>query len=80
MLDIKYIRENIERVKDAVAQKNVEVNIDLLLKLDDERKELVKMVEICNQIKKMEAEKYHMLKILSDAIEKDVTPKEDKTK
>ncbi len=38
MLDIKFIRENADIVKDAVAKKNVEVDIDLLLKLDDERK------------------------------------------
>jgi len=40
MLDIKFIRENTEVVKDAATKKNVEVDIDTLLKLDDERKTL----------------------------------------
>jgi seryl-tRNA synthetase len=38
MLDIHFIRENIDLVKDAAAKKNVEVDIDHLLLLDDERK------------------------------------------
>lgn len=38
MLDIKFIRENADVVKDAAIKKNVVVDIDQLLKLDDERK------------------------------------------
>lgn len=38
MLDIKFIRENPEMVKRGVAAKNVEVDIDRLLKLDTERR------------------------------------------
>jgi len=40
MLDIKFIRENADVVKDAAVKKHVEVDIDQLLKLDDERKSL----------------------------------------
>jgi len=40
MLDIKFIRENADVVKDAAAKKHVEVDVDKLLKLDDERKSL----------------------------------------
>ena len=40
MLDIHFIRENIDVAKDAAAKKQVEVDIDELLKLDDERKRL----------------------------------------
>ena len=40
MLDIRFIRENTEVVKDAAAKKQVVVDIDHLLKLDDERKRL----------------------------------------
>ena len=38
MLDIHFIRENLELVKDAIVKKNADVDIDQLLKLDDERK------------------------------------------
>lgn len=38
MLDIHFIRENLDLVKDAVAKKNATVDIDALLTLDDERK------------------------------------------
>jgi seryl-tRNA synthetase len=41
MLDIKFIRENPEVVKQGVASKNVTVDIDLLLKLDSERRTLI---------------------------------------
>ncbi len=40
MLDIHFIRENLDLVKDAVVKKNATVDIDELLKLDDERKKL----------------------------------------
>jgi seryl-tRNA synthetase len=40
MLDIHFIRENADLVKDAAKKKNVEVDVDGLLKLDDERKRL----------------------------------------
>lgn len=38
MLDIHFIRDNIDVVKDAVVKKGADVDIDALLKLDDERK------------------------------------------
>jgi seryl-tRNA synthetase len=40
MLDIHFIRENADLVKSAAAKKNVEVDIDRLLQVDDERKAL----------------------------------------
>jgi seryl-tRNA synthetase len=41
MLDIKYIRENLELCKKAAMNKNRVVDWDLLLKLDDKRRELI---------------------------------------
>ncbi|HWU24367.1 MAG TPA: serine--tRNA ligase [Candidatus Paceibacterota bacterium] len=38
MLDIRFIRENIDLVKAGAAKKHVEVDIDRLLQIDDERK------------------------------------------
>ncbi|PIT94055.1 serine--tRNA ligase [Candidatus Falkowbacteria bacterium CG10_big_fil_rev_8_21_14_0_10_43_11] len=40
MLDIKFIRENARQVKDAAKHKNIKVDIDELLKLDEERRGL----------------------------------------
>lgn len=45
MLDIKYIRENIDRVKQATKSKNKEVDVDRLLELDDARRRLIARVE-----------------------------------
>ena len=45
MLDIKFIRENLEEVKDAVKKKSVKVDIDQLLKLDEQRKDLLTQIE-----------------------------------
>src|SRR3989338_6715332 len=38
MLDIKFIRENSDRVKTAAKHKNIKVDIDELLRLDEERR------------------------------------------
>ena len=40
MLDIKYIRENSEKIKEAAKNKNIDINIDELLALDDKRRAL----------------------------------------
>jgi seryl-tRNA synthetase len=40
MLDIKYIRENAEKIKEAAQNKGVGMDIDELIKVDDERKQL----------------------------------------
>lgn len=45
MLDIKYIRENLETVKKAAKDKNREVDWDKLLKLDEKRRELIGKIE-----------------------------------
>lgn len=45
MLDIKFIREHTDLVKDAARKKHIEVDIDRLVALDDERKSLQAEVE-----------------------------------
>ena len=45
MLDLKYIRQNIQQVRDALEKKGETVNLDNLLKKDDERRELLFEVE-----------------------------------
>lgn len=45
MIDIKFVKENLEEVKKAMAKRHVDVDWDTLIKLDDERKELQKNLE-----------------------------------
>ena len=45
MLDIKFIRENPQKVKDGAKNKGIEVDIDKLLELDKKRRELLAQTE-----------------------------------
>lgn len=45
MLDIKFIRENTDIVKEAAKKKRVKVDIDLLIRKDDERRLLIQKAE-----------------------------------
>lgn len=45
MLDIKFIRENSDAVKEAVKNKNIKLNIDELLDLDEKRRELLVKID-----------------------------------
>lgn len=45
MLDIKFIRENVEIVKAGAAKKNITLDFDRLLKLDDQRRSIMARVE-----------------------------------
>ena len=45
MLDIKYIRENPNKVKEGIAAKNEKDRIDEVLELDEERHEIIVQVE-----------------------------------
>ena len=45
MLDIKFIRENPDLVKDAISNKNEKADVDLLLKLDLRKREILHQVE-----------------------------------
>lgn len=45
MLDIKYIRENVEGLKKAIAEKNIVLDLDELLKLDEKRVDLMQKIE-----------------------------------
>jgi seryl-tRNA synthetase len=49
MLDIKYIREHADTVKDAVKNKKAKVDIDALLKIDTRRRKLIADIEGLNQ-------------------------------
>ena len=45
MLDIKYVRENLEEVKNALAKRKGEFDLGKLLALDEERKDVLKRIE-----------------------------------
>lgn len=49
MLDIQFIRENADRVKQNAAAKNVQVDVDALLKADEERRSLLQQIEALRQ-------------------------------
>ncbi|MBN1871805.1 MAG: serine--tRNA ligase [Candidatus Omnitrophica bacterium] len=67
MLDLKFIRENSELVKKAMKDRNVNLDIDELLKLDGKRRELLKEAE------KLKYEKNKM----SEEIGKKIAKKND---
>jgi seryl-tRNA synthetase len=48
MLDIKFIRENPEKVKEAIRKKMIDFDLDKFLEIDQKRKELMKEAEELN--------------------------------
>jgi seryl-tRNA synthetase len=51
MLDIKYIRDNVEEVKKNCVQRHVTVDIDRLLALDEERRSLQQEIDECKAVR-----------------------------
>jgi seryl-tRNA synthetase len=45
MLDINFIRENIDRVRSAITLKNKKLDLDYLLSIDDKRKSLQAQID-----------------------------------
>ncbi|WP_298201561.1 hypothetical protein [Candidatus Kuenenia sp.] len=55
MLDIHFIRNNVNAVKEAIANKQeIAVNIDAILEIDAQRR---KKIQICEQLKNQRNEK-----------------------
>lgn len=76
MLDIKFIRENLEQVKTALKERGLKLEIDTLLKLDDtRRKTLIELEELRAQKNKANDEITALLKDKKDAKEKIVSMK-----
>lgn len=68
MLDLKFIRENTQAVKDGLSAKNVKIDLDGLLKLDKERREiLIKLDELRSQQNAANDEISKLLKEKKDA-------------
>jgi seryl-tRNA synthetase len=51
MLDIKFIRENKEKIKEAIKNKGIDLDLNLLLKLDLDRLGIIQEVEEFNSLK-----------------------------
>ncbi len=85
MLDINFIRENIDLVKKAVKEKAVEVDIDQLLEIDTKRRELITQVETLRQqrntaAKNRDIEKGKEVKEKLDSLEESLKAEEDRFK
>lgn len=61
MLDLKFIRENVELVKKAAKQKKSDVNIDEIIALDEKRRELIREGENLKQKRNEESKKIGQL-------------------
>lgn len=68
MLDIKFIRENAEIVKLAAKKKKMKVDIDRLLKVDDERREV--MTELESKKAKQNEVSGEIAKVSDDSVRK----------
>ncbi|MCK5122899.1 MAG: serine--tRNA ligase [Candidatus Pacebacteria bacterium] len=51
MLDIKFIRENSEKIKEAVSNKNIDLDVDQLLQIDKERRGFISKIDELQIIK-----------------------------
>lgn len=61
MLDIKFIRENKEEIRKAIKNKRVDLDLEKLLKLDEER------VKLLQEIEKLSAEKNNLNNLIRSA-------------
>jgi len=66
MLDIKFIRENPDLVKDTAKNKGVEVDVDRLLKIDEQRRAFQSEIDSLNQERNQIAKKSAAGKALTD--------------
>ncbi|MDI6765950.1 MAG: serine--tRNA ligase [Bacteroidota bacterium] len=62
MLDIKFIREHPELVKDGIRKKGAEDNIDEVIKLDAQRRDLLQRVEVLKNKRNVVSEEIGKLK------------------
>ncbi|HEY5621024.1 MAG TPA: serine--tRNA ligase [Pontiella sp.] len=72
MLDVRFIRENTEAVKAAMANRNVEVDLEAVLALDDRRRAVVTEAE------ELKAERNRLSKSIGQMIKEGCDPEEVK--
>lgn len=82
MLDIKFIRENPELMKEVCRNKNISIDIDFLLKLDSERRDLIQKTEKLkseqNKLNKENIDKARKIKEEFKELQKKLKEKEKK--
>lgn len=89
MLDIKFIRENKDIVQSGAKKKHIEIDIDALITLDDERLKILKEVEdlrsevnkVSNDISR-DQDSTHKAQLIEEmrAVKEDIKTKEEKLK
>ncbi len=62
MLDIKFIRENPDKVKEFLKNRGMQANVDELLSLDKKRREIISELDSLRHNKKIDSEKIAKLK------------------
>lgn len=62
MLDIKFIRENPDKVKESLKNRGMHANVDELLSLDKKRREIISELDSLRHNKKIDSEKIAKLK------------------
>lgn len=83
MLDIAFIRDNLELVKKASLDKGVEIDLDELLKIDDKRRQLIKKVDDLRHqrneaAQKRDVEKGRQIKQELDGLEEELRRDEER--
>ena len=89
MLDIKFIRENKDIVKEGARKKHVAVDIEKLLEIDDRRlKELKEIEDLRSEVNKVsndisrDQDSVHKMQLIDEmrAVKEDIKVKEEKLK
>jgi seryl-tRNA synthetase len=62
MLDLKFIRENVDKVKEAVKNKNEKTDVDLILSLDEKRRSLLSEADKLKHQRNIVSEKIAQIK------------------
>ncbi|MCK4427385.1 MAG: serine--tRNA ligase [candidate division Zixibacteria bacterium] len=62
MLDLKFIRENVDKVKEAVKNKNEKTDVDLILSLDEKRRSLLSEADKLKHQRNVVSEKIAQMK------------------
>ena len=71
MLDLAYLRENIETARERLAHRGFSLDVETFQKLDGERKQLIQEVERLRQIRNTASEEIgRMVREKADATEK----------
>ncbi len=62
MLDIKWIRENKKEFNDLLSKRGIEVDTEEIIKLDEEKRQLITLVQEFQQAKNKKSKKLASLK------------------